>query len=84
MKQRKVMFVMLVSIFVITATQSYLWSGEPGELVKTVILNESSLNNKIENIGSYIFQNNNLDSGIFYYSIVGKINIYSGKMICVN
>jgi phospholipid transport system substrate-binding protein len=50
MKQRKVMFVMLVSIFVITATQSYLWSGEPGELVKTVILNESSLNNKIEDI----------------------------------
>ncbi len=50
MKQRKVMFVMLVSIFVITATQSYLWSGEPAELVKAVILNESSLNNKIEDI----------------------------------
>jgi phospholipid transport system substrate-binding protein len=47
MKHRKVMFVMLVSIFVITANQSYLWSGEPGALVKEVILSESSLN-KIE------------------------------------
>jgi len=44
MKYRKVMFVMFVSIFVITANQSYLWSGEPGALVKEVILNESSLN----------------------------------------
>jgi len=50
MKYRKVMFVMLVSIFVITVTQSCLWSGEPGVLVKKVILNESSLNNKIEDI----------------------------------
>ena len=50
MKYRKVMFVMLVSIFVITVTQSCLWSGEPGVLVKEVILNESSLNNKIEDI----------------------------------
>ena len=50
MKHRKVMFAMLVSIFVITVTQSYLWSGEPAELVKEVILNESSLNNKIEDI----------------------------------
>jgi ABC-type transport system involved in resistance to organic solvents, auxiliary component len=49
MKHRKVMFVMLVSIFVITANQPYLWSGEPGSIVKEVILNESSLN-KIEDI----------------------------------
>ena len=50
MKYRKVMIVMLVSIFVITVTQSCLWSGEPGVLVKEVILNESSLSNKIEDI----------------------------------
>jgi phospholipid transport system substrate-binding protein len=50
MKYRKVMIVMLVSMFVITVTQSCLWSGEPGVLVKEVILNESSLNNKIEDI----------------------------------
>jgi len=43
------MFVMLVSIFVITVSQSYSWSGEPGALVKEVILKESSLN-KIEDI----------------------------------
>jgi phospholipid transport system substrate-binding protein len=44
MKYRKVVFVMFVSIFVITVAQSYLWSGEPEELVKEVILNESSPN----------------------------------------
>ena len=42
MKHRKVMFVILVSIFAITVNQSYLWSGEPGALVKSVILNEAS------------------------------------------
>ena len=42
MKQRKVMFVILVSIFAITVSQSYSWSGEPGKLVKSVILNEAS------------------------------------------
>lgn len=44
MKYRKVMFVMLVSIFAVTVNQSYLWSGEPGTLVREVILKESSLN----------------------------------------
>ncbi len=42
MKHRKVMFVILVSIFAITVNQSYSWSGEPVELVKSVILNEAS------------------------------------------
>ena len=42
MKQRKVMFVILVSIFAITVSQSYSWSGEPGILVKDVILSEAS------------------------------------------
>ncbi|MBC8549796.1 MAG: ABC transporter substrate-binding protein [Candidatus Brocadiales bacterium] len=42
MKHRKVMFVILVSIFAFTINQSYLWSGEPGILVKNVILNEAS------------------------------------------
>ena len=49
MKHRKVMFVVLVSIFAITVNQSYLWSGEPGTLVKRVILSESSFN-KIDDI----------------------------------
>ena len=49
MKHRKVMFVILVSIFAITVNQSYLWSGEPGTLVKKVILSESSFN-KIDDI----------------------------------
>ncbi len=44
MKCRKVVFVIFVSIFVITVAQSYLWSGEPEELVKEVILIESSTN----------------------------------------
>ncbi len=45
MKHRKVMFVILFSIFAITVNQSYLWSGEPGVLVKRVILNEASFSN---------------------------------------
>lgn len=49
MKHRRVMVIMVVSIFAITFSQSYLWSGEPGALVKKVILNESSLN-EIEDI----------------------------------
>ncbi len=42
MKHKKVLFVILVSIFAITANQSSLWSGEPGTVVKNVILNEAS------------------------------------------
>jgi phospholipid transport system substrate-binding protein len=49
MKHRKVVFVMLISIFAITVNQSYLWSGEPSVLVKEVVLSESSFN-KIEDI----------------------------------
>ena len=59
MKYRKVMFVILVSIFAITVNQSYLWSGEPGVLVKRVILNEASFSNiddiserKVKTMGS--------------------------------
>ncbi len=40
---------MLISIFAITVSQSYLWAGKPSVLVKKVILNEYSLN-EIENI----------------------------------
>lgn len=49
MKQRKVMLALLTSLFVITVQQSYLWSGEPGVLVKEVICNVSSFN-EIEDI----------------------------------
>ena len=49
MKHRKVMFVMLVCIFVIVVKQSYLWSEEPSVVVKEIILNESSFN-EIEDI----------------------------------
>lgn len=49
MKHRKVVFVILISIFAITVKQSYLWSGEPGALVREVILSESSFD-EIDNI----------------------------------
>ena len=49
MKHRKIVCIMLISIFAISANQSYLWSGEPGAFVKEVILNEYSFN-KIEDI----------------------------------
>ncbi len=49
MKHRKIVCIMLVSIFAITVIQSYLWAGEPSELVKKVIRNEYSFN-EIEDI----------------------------------
>ncbi len=49
MKHRKIVFIMLISIFAITVNQSYLWAGKPSVLVKKVILNEYSLN-RIEDL----------------------------------
>ena len=49
MKNRKIVFIMFISIFAITVMQSYLWAGEPSVLVKKVILNEYSLD-KIEDV----------------------------------
>ncbi len=44
MKHRKIVCIMLISIFAITFNLSYLWAGEPSVLVKKVILDEYSLN----------------------------------------
>ena len=49
MKNRKIVSIVVISIFAITVKQSYLWAGKPSVLVKSVILNEYSLN-EIENI----------------------------------
>jgi len=49
MKCRKVIFVMFAGLFAITVAQSYLWSGEPTELVEAVILKNVS-NDEKENI----------------------------------
>jgi phospholipid transport system substrate-binding protein len=49
MGNRKIVCIVLISIFAITANQSYLWAGEPGAFVKEVILNEYSFN-EIEDI----------------------------------
>ena len=49
MRYRKVIFVMFAILFGISVAQSYLWSGEPAELVKKVVLKKVS-SDKIENI----------------------------------
>ena len=50
MKCRKIVFeTIFVSIFFLMLTSSLLWSGEPGELVKEVVLKDTYLNG-IENI----------------------------------
>ena len=49
MKNRKIVSIVVISIFAITVKQSYLWAGEPSVLVKEVILNEYSFSD-IENI----------------------------------
>ncbi len=46
MKCRKVVFVMFAGLFVIALAQSNLWSGEPAELVKEVILKKASHDEK--------------------------------------
>lgn len=43
MKYRKIVFEIFVGIFFLTFTSTLLWSGEPRELVKEVILKDSSL-----------------------------------------
>ncbi len=49
MKYRKVIFVIFAGLFVFTAAQSHIWSGEPTELVREVILKKIS-HDKTENI----------------------------------
>ena len=43
MRYRKIAFKIFISIFILTFTSTPLWSGEPGELVKSVILKDISL-----------------------------------------
>ncbi len=52
-------------------------------LVVLIATGKIIMNRKIMNTGSYIFKNDFLESGIFFYSIVGKNNIYSGRMVFV-
>ncbi len=59
---------------------------EKDEFVNFVVTDAAGktiLNKQIENSGSYIFKNNLLEPGIFVYAIVGKNNIYLGKMVLV-
>tara|TARA_Y100000294_G_scaffold2462_1_gene2670 strand:- start:137 stop:721 length:585 start_codon:yes stop_codon:yes gene_type:complete len=43
MRYRKIAFKIFMGIFILTFTSTPLWSGEPGELVKSVILKDISL-----------------------------------------
>lgn len=43
MKIRKIVFGIFVSIFLMMSSSTFLWSGEPGELVKEIIITDSSL-----------------------------------------
>ena len=43
MRYRKIAFKIFIGIFILTFTSTPLWSGEPGELVKSVILKDISL-----------------------------------------
>ena len=43
MRYRKIAFKIFISIFILTFTSTPLWSGESGELVKSVILKDISL-----------------------------------------
>lgn len=41
------------------------------------------LKDHIKNTGRYLFDNNAIDNGAYYFSIFGKNNIYSGKMVLI-
>ncbi len=71
MKHRKVMFVILVSIFAITVNQSYSWSGEPSVLVKNVILNEASYSN-IDDISERKIKQWDVISPTLNFEIISK------------
>lgn len=43
MRYRRIVFKIFIGIFFLTFTSTPLWSGEPGELVKSVILKDISL-----------------------------------------
>ena len=43
MRYRKIAFKTFIGIFILTFASTPLWSGEPGELVKSVILKDISL-----------------------------------------
>ena len=43
MRYRKIAFKIFIGIFILTFASTPLWSGEPGELVKSVILKDISL-----------------------------------------
>ena len=43
MKYRKIVFEIFLGVFLLMFTSTLLWSGEPGDLVKKVILKDISL-----------------------------------------
>ncbi|MCD4791296.1 MAG: T9SS type A sorting domain-containing protein [Bacteroidales bacterium] len=63
------------------------WDNSGKEEYVYLVVTDASgkifINEKIRNTSSYIFHNNSLIPGIFFYSIVGKDNTYSGKMVLI-
>ncbi|MCD4683436.1 MAG: T9SS type A sorting domain-containing protein [Bacteroidales bacterium] len=56
------------------------------KFVNITIMNSSGnviLGDKVENTGCYKFKAYNIDSGIYYYSIIEGNNIHSGKMVLI-
>ncbi len=56
------------------------------EYIKLLIKDSSGktiISKIIKNTGIYEFQDNNLTSGVLFYSIIGKDIIYSGKMVLI-
>ncbi|MDP6924737.1 MAG: ABC transporter substrate-binding protein [Candidatus Scalindua sp.] len=43
MKYRKIVLVLFLGVFLLMSTSTFLWSGEPGDLVKNIVLKDISL-----------------------------------------
>jgi photosystem II stability/assembly factor-like uncharacterized protein len=63
------------------------WNNTPKEVsIELIILGNSGkiiLKEKIMNSGSYLFQSGDIEPGVYYYSIIGKLASYSGKMVLI-
>ena len=43
MKYRRIVFELFLGVFLLMATSTLLWSGEPGNLIKKIVLKDISL-----------------------------------------
>ncbi|MFU8844194.1 MAG: T9SS type A sorting domain-containing protein [Bacteroidales bacterium] len=63
------------------------WNNFTGNENVMLVISDATgkpiFNKEVENSGKFIFQNLNFLTGVFYYSVIGKDHLYSGKMVLI-